>query len=375
MEQENRPSLEERIRDCDTATLQRFALKVIESGNATLIERLKKHLGSDSPLLQEGTSDESAPIPVPDEVFEVGSHCGPFRIEKELGKGGMGGVYLATRSDDLKLKVALKTLTHVHARSRALFEKECRILSGLKHPNIAHLIDAGILPSGRPWLAMEYVEGTNLGDWLSQNKPNLEERIGLFLKICDAVSYAHRQMIIHRDIKPGNIMVQANGDPKLLDFGIAATLNPDTGEQHTVTIEVGGMMTPEYASPEQINGLRLGTASDVYSLGVVLYQVLTDTLPYHVKTRHPLEMARMINEVSITRPSATINEETRTKVQFASRLRGDLDTIVLKALEREVSRRYAGVEDLAGDLRRYQQGLPIKARPRNLFLSGSQICR
>ncbi|QTD49049.1 serine/threonine-protein kinase [Sulfidibacter corallicola] len=291
-----------------------------------------------------------------------GTRCGPFQIERKLARGGMGNVYLAKRVDDLDLKVALKALFTWNPNAAALFQKECKILSGLHHPNIAHLIDAGVMPSGQPWLAIEYVEGQTLSDYLKRVNPDLKARLHLFLKICDALSHAHQHMVIHRDLKPRNIMVMPDGDPKLLDFGIATTLNPETGEQFTVTANVDRMMTPEYASPEQIKGLRIGAASDVYSLGVLLYEMLTGRRPIHFETHNLVEIMRTMDETVVQRPSTTEIETSVLVRDFSSQLRGDLDNIVLKALAREPDQRYASVEALAADIRAYLLGLPVMAR-------------
>ena len=350
------------ISEMDRIAVRRFVRDVTRDDDETLRDQLDQ-LFSETTAHIEREGTDVRPVQQVEESFEPGTLCGPFRILRHLDRGGMGGIYLASRSDDLELKVALKIVTHVHAASRALFEKECRILSGLRHPNIAHLIDAGILASGRPWLAMEYVEGETLQTWLTHHRPDEKQRIRLFLKICRAVSYAHCQMIIHRDIKPDNIMVLPDGEPKLLDFGIATTLDPDTGTQMTVNLDGTIAMTPDYASPEQISGMRLGAASDVYSLGVVLYQMLTGRLPYQLRSIRPLEMIRQIRDSHITRPGLVAQEQARMGIHPLSRLGADLDTIILKALAWETGQRYPGVDDLAADLQRYLKGLPVLARP------------
>lgn len=296
-------------------------------------------------------------------TFEAGSLCGPFRIIERLGEGGMGTVYLAGRDDLPDLRVALKTVSTWSPRLHARFERECRILSALNHPGIAQLIDAGALSNGQPWFAMEYVEGETLDGYLAKNKPGLSEMLAVFLKICEAISHAHQHMVIHRDLKPSNIMIQPNGDPKLLDFGIAATLDPDTGRQATVTGFTEMILTPQYASPEQANGQRLSASSDVYSLGIVLYEMLTGEPPYRFDAPGPLEMMRVINEAPIIRPSKIRAQTGKRSGPFTQQLRGDLDTIILKALERHIQRRYASVEMLAADVRRYLNRQPIAARP------------
>lgn len=320
-------------------------------------------------LAEEASAKPAKPTPqkqsaahkFPLESLQVGATVGPYRLKKKLGEGGMGTVFLASREENLQHLVALKTLHALSPKMREQFRAECRILSSLKHPHIAHLIDAGEDPGGMPWMAMEYVEGETLKSYLSTRQPGLNKRLELFLQICAALSHAHGQMIIHRDLNPGNIMVTSNGNIKLLDFGIAALLNPDTGQQHTVTVFGERMMTPEYASPEQVRGLRLSAGSDVYSLGVIFYELLTGKRPYHFSTRNPLEMAKVVTSAPITKPSS-LREDAITGIPFR-RLKGDLDTIALTAMEREPARRYSSVEAMAADIRHYLKGEPISAMP------------
>ncbi|CAM2065778.1 Non-specific serine/threonine protein kinase [Sulfidibacter corallicola] len=317
----------------------------------------------DSDLSFEGHRNSGENFQKSEGLLQPGSRCGPFLIERRLGRGGMGTVYLASRADELDLKVALKTLHTWNPKAISMFKRECKILSGLKHSFIAHLIDAGTLPSGQPWLAMEFVEGQTLNVYLARENLDLKARLKLFLKICEGLGHAHQQMVIHRDLKPHNIMITAEGTPKLLDFGIAALLNPETGLQITLTSNAAPLMTPEYASPEQVNGQRLSAASDVYSLGVLLYEMLAGQRPYRMNPRILARVVQVVNSAPIIPPSRIRPEKKSTRNSLSKHLRGDIDTIVMKALERDLIRRYATVEALAGDLRAYLRGLPIEARP------------
>lgn len=291
-----------------------------------------------------------------------GTRCGPFILEETLGQGGTGDVFLAYRDDAFQQKVAIKVLHTLNSKVKTLFQRECRILAKLNHPYIAHLIETGELPGGQPWIAIEHIEGVQLGVYLQQQSPSLRARVALATKVCEAVSHAHQHMIIHRDIKPENVMVTADGNPKLLDFGIAVAIKEGTGSQPQAT-ELGNMMTVRYASPEQIAGETLLAASDVYSLGVVFYEMLTGSLPYRANPHHIPELMQAIRNGDVTQASRVATPAQGGTSPFAKRLRGDLDTILQKALATETIRRYASVEALAADLRCYQDGLPIAARP------------
>ena len=267
----------------------------------------------------------------------AGSQIGAYRIVQPLGHGGMGTVFLATREGgDFTQRVALKLVRGGEALVQR-FRQERQILAGLDHPNIARLIDGGTTADGLPYLVMEYVDGTPI-DAFAQDLP-LAEKLRLFLDLCDAVQYAHRSLVIHRDIKPANVLVTADGTPKLLDFGIAKLASPETRPAATPT----RLMTPEYASPEQLLGRQVTTATDVYSLGVLLFELLTGAKPFDGATR----------TASTEAPRASTHHRA---------LRGDLDTILGCALEVDPTRRYGSVERLADDVRRHLSGHPVLAR-------------
>jgi serine/threonine protein kinase len=286
------------------------------------------------------------------------SRVGPYVIHGVLGRGGMGSVYLATREDSESApRVALKVMRNGLDQDRVLlrrFTEERQILATLAHPGVARLLEAGVTSEGHPWFAMEYVDGMPLDRYAEGHVLSLHEKLRLFLQIVDAVSYAHRNLIVHRDLKPSNILVTSDGDIKLLDFGIAKLLAPSVGGDAPITRTGFQPFTPEYASPEQVLGMPVTTSADVYALGVVLYELLTGKRPLNLARTNPADWARVVRETEPRPPSAA--------VQDGRALRGDLDTIVLMALRREPSRRYASVERLGDDLRRYLEERPVLAR-------------
>ncbi|RMD94563.1 MAG: tetratricopeptide repeat protein, partial [Calditrichaeota bacterium] len=314
---------------------------------------------------------------------------GRYRVLKELGKGGMGVVYLAIRDDEVARKrVAIKVIRQGLDTNNIIrrFRNERRALAALEHPHIARFLDGGTTEDGRPYFVIEYIEGQPIDDFCDTHRLSLRERLELFLKLCSAVHYAHQNLIVHRDLKPDNVLVTADGSPKLLDFGIAKLLNPEMALQTVdLTSDRMWMMTPAYASPEQVRGLPITIASDVYSLGIMLYELLTGQRPYHFKNYTPTEIERVVCEQEPARPSDTLaagpkptNGAQPGKIppEQASKLRGglspeklqkqlagDLDNIILKALAKEPQRRYSSVQEFSQDLQRFLQGLPVHARP------------
>jgi serine/threonine protein kinase len=290
---------------------------------------------------------------------------GDYKIVSLIGSGGMGDVYLA-EDRQLRRQVALKIVRRGMNTDDIVrrFQREEQILASLNHPNIARLYGGAITSDDVPFFVMEYVEGARLDDYCRENKLPLNERLTLFRKVCSAVAYAHQHLVIHRDIKPSNIRVTREGEPKLLDFGIAKLLDPATSPTVEQTMTFPGAMTLEYASPEQVRGETMATTSDVYSLGVVLYKLLTGQSPYRIKTNRPDEIAQAISEQEPTAPSTTLarSEDPNPKTQSPKLLRGDLDNIVLRALRKEPQRRYESVAQFSEDIRRYLAGLPVVAR-------------
>jgi eukaryotic-like serine/threonine-protein kinase len=304
--------------------------------------------------------------------LSTGSVVGSYRLTRELGRGGMGTVWLADRSDGLiKRSVALKlphpALYDQHLAER--FGRERDILAGLAHPNIARLYDAGVAENGQPYLALEYVEGSPLTVYCDVAQASVRDRILLFLQVLGAVQYAHAHLVIHRDLKPSNILVGADGHVKLLDFGIAKLVNDGEGKESKLTQLSGRALTPDYASPEQIAGASISTASDVYSLGVVLYELLAGTRPYEVKRESRGAIEEAILAAEPIKPSQAANGESEacaratTRRKLAKSLRGDLDVIVLKSLKKAPQQRYATADAFTLDLQRYLRGEPVEARP------------
>ena len=300
--------------------------------------------------------------PGPPPLRNRGRRLGAYELQRELGRGGMGTVWLARRADQQFEKlVAIKLLKRGTDTDEVLrrFQAERRILARLEHPNIARLLDGGTTAEGLPYFVMEYVEGTGLIHFVRDRALPLPERLQLFLKICGAVQFAHQNLVVHRDLKPGNILVTAEREPKLLDFGIAKLLGAGSGDWEA-TLPGRERLTAGYASPEQVRSQPVTTVSDVYALGALLYEVLTERPAHRFSDVSPTqtEILRVVCHEDPMRPSLATHSP-----EFRRQLRGDLDTIVLRALAKEPARRYPTAASLADDLRRYLAGRPVQARP------------
>lgn len=315
----------------------------------------------------------------------AGMRIGAYRVVREIGRGGMGAVFLAERADrEFDQRVAIKRVSAGAWRPDLVerFRAERRILARLDHPGIARLLDGGATEDGLPYVVMEHVEGRPIDRYADEERLDVEERIRLFLAVADAVDAAHRNLVVHRDLKPSNVLVTAAGEPKLLDFGIAKPFDPEAGGEPAATF-TSLAMTPEYASPEQVRGEPATPASDVYSLGIVLYELLAGRRPYTLGRRSAAEVERVVTEGEIPPPSETVRRTARggagdtdavavaerrrtTPERLRRRLAGDLDTIVAEALRVDPERRYPAVRDLAADLRRHLASEPVLARPDGL---------
>jgi tetratricopeptide (TPR) repeat protein len=292
--------------------------------------------------------------------LEAGEHIGPYELVREIGRGGMGFVWLANRADGaFRRSVALKLPYVTWAGSFGeRMARERDILAGLEHPNIARFYDAGVDAAGRPFMAMEYVEGQAIDAYCAVRQLSIRDRLALVLDVAKAVAYAHSKLVVHRDLKPANMLVTAGGAVRLLDFGIAKLIEGESVNDARLTQLSGRLLTPDYASPEQIRGEAIGTATDVYSLAVVTYELLTGTRPYRLKRQSAAELEQAIAEVDPRLASEAVDDKPRKR-----QLRGDLDAILNKAMKKSPSDRYGTVEAFAGDLQRYLAGEPVLARP------------
>ncbi|MEM7582241.1 MAG: serine/threonine-protein kinase [Acidobacteriota bacterium] len=389
--------------------------RVMEVLDATLAEPpksrpafLQRVCGEDEALRREVESlldlEEEADSFLPEPAvaldggttLEKGNRIGPYRILDLLGRGGMGAVYRAVREDDFEKQVALKLLQRdlVSEATVRRFHNERQILARLEHPSIARLLDGGTTPDGRPFLVMEYVEGVPVDEYCDEHHLSTRKRLELFLRICSALAFAHQNLVVHRDLKPGNILITPEGAPKLLDFGIAKLLGDEDAVRRDLTYGNEQPMTPRFASPEQVQRQPITTASDIYALGSLLYRLLTGRLPCGLESCRFGEIGWRIVEKEAVKPSVTVTrtEEIQTTAGVkrwtpelvsltregdADRLRrslaGDVDAILLKALRKEPQHRYASVEQFAEDVRRHLVGLPVAARKGTLLYLGSKF--
>jgi eukaryotic-like serine/threonine-protein kinase len=332
-------------------------------GDAALrqeVERLLRSHERASIFVARAAADvERVAATVPPDGREIGA----YRIVRELGRGGMGTVYLAERADaQFEMRVAIKVIKRGMDTDAVLqrFRHERQILASLEHPHIARLLDGGTTGEGVPYFVMEYVDGQPIDEYCRAHRLPIGDRLDLFRQVCAAVAYAHQNLVVHRDIKPSNILVTSEGVPKLVDFGIAKLLDADLGDIGLATEFGRQAMTPQYASPEQLRGDRVTTVSDVYALGVLLYELLADAPPYEVTDKSADEIRQIVVDTEVVKPStmaARGGDQGRSR-----RLRGDLDTIVITALRKDPAERYASVALLAEDVRRHVEGLPVVAR-------------
>ena len=373
----------------DTERFRRIQALFLEASEIPELNRrsfLEKACGDDRELLAEVLAmleeDNEGGSLLDGDVAEVAhqllsedggaytdSQFGPYRLARVVGEGGMGVVYLAER-EDLGSLVAIKVLRDawLSPTRRERFESEQRMLARLNHPSIARLYDADTLQDGTPWFVMEYVDGVPITDYCRDQKCSIEERLRLFRSVCDAVQYAHEHAVIHRDLKPSNILVKSGGEIRLLDFGIAKQLESLDQPVDQTRTELR-LMTPAYAAPEQIRGEQVGIFTDVYALGVILYELLAGRLPFDLSTRTPGEAERMILEQEPGRPSATARDLTTSSWS-------DLDVLCLTAIHKDTQRRYRSVDALIRDVDHYLKGEPLDARPDSVrYRAGKFVAR
>ncbi|HRP91651.1 MAG TPA: serine/threonine-protein kinase [Ignavibacteriaceae bacterium] len=314
----------------------------------------------------------------------IGKTFGKYKIDKLIARGGMGLVYLGVRDDEVKQQAAVKIINPGVASDVVIkrFQTERQTLANLNHPNISRLLDGGITDDGIQFLIMEFIDGILIDEYCDKNNLNTKERLKLFLKVASVVEFAHQNLVVHRDLKPTNILITQDGEPKLLDFGIAKILSPEGGIIETVTHGGGWNLTPEFASPEQIKGEAITTASDVYSLGIILYNLLTGHSPYKIKSVFHSDIRQIITQTEPTKPSEIIyqaieKESVEKKIKIApesisktreasidklhKKLIGDIDNIILMAIRKEKERRYSSVDNFADDIKRYLDDKPVKA--------------
>ncbi|HEY2677352.1 MAG TPA: protein kinase [Steroidobacteraceae bacterium] len=354
------------------------ALPLDEAGRRLWLEALPAEHQDLRQYLREALLSPQERIPLDGiggalgEALKPGARIGPYELLRCLGAGGMAEVWLARRADGaFKREVALKLpmFSHLRADLEQRFARERDILASLEHPHIARLYDAGVDPKGLPYLSMEFVQGEPLTDWCDAHHLGIRERLGLFLQVLEAVQYAHEKQVIHRDLKPSNILVTESGQVRLLDFGIAKLLETDEAQLAPLTSVYGRALTPDYASPDLLRGDPIDARSDIYSLGVLLYEMLTGVRPYRLKSAASIgAIEQAVAMIEVKKPSMQHDQETiaardTTQEKLTRQLQGDLDAIALKALAKDPAKRYQSVAALAQDLRRYLQGQPVEALP------------
>nr|WP_298721589.1 tetratricopeptide repeat-containing serine/threonine-protein kinase [uncultured Steroidobacter sp.] len=317
-----------------------------------------------APSAADPTSDHPNPAGIIRRDLLPGAIVGRYRIVRLLGRGGMGSVYFAERADEqYQQSVALKVVEWCPAVTdlAGRFRAERQILARLSHENIARLLDGGQMPDGTPYLVMEHIAGTRIDHYCRLGRLNTVEKLKLMQQVCASVQYAHQNLVIHRDLKPSNILVTGQGVVKLLDFGVAKLLSAGGGPDHSMTQQIDRVLTPDHASPEQLLGQPVGTTSDIYALGVLMYELLSGQRPFEFANLSLSEITRIVGLTTPAPPSARIPTQTDRR-GLAAELRGDLDNIVLKAMHRDPNRRYASAAALAADIQNYLDGRPVQAR-------------
>ena len=398
MESENWARVKQIVNECLDLDAAKRKDHIVEAcgGETLLMGEVESLLAS---YAEAGDFLETSALEEEQEKAQKGRRIGNYQIRETIAQGGMGAVYKAVRADDQYHKEVAIKLIRTGFDSDFLvrrFKAERQILANLDHPNIARLLDGGATEEGQPYLVIEYVQGQPIDEYCDSRKLSTVERLQLFRLVCAAVQFAHQNLVIHRDLKPGNILVTTDGVPKLLDFGIAKIMDPPgTTGAGEATATIARMMTPEYASPEQLRGSAFSTSTDIYSLGVVLYRLLTGHWPYRTASRTLPEIAKAVCEEEPEKPSTAIGrreESTEPGTRAASttpetvsslrnerpeklrsRLAGDLDNILLKALRKEPERRYVSVDQFSEDIRRYLTGLPVIARKDTLAYRTSKF--
>jgi len=341
---------------------------LLAHADGTAVERLLQTL----PKIETGAF-AGRPSAERDDLGESGQHIGPYRLLRQIGEGGMASVWLAERSDLLQgRQVALKLPHGAWRRAAwaARLAREREILATLEHPHIARLYDAGVAADGQPYLALEYIEGQRIDVHCRERGLDVRQRLGLFMQVAHAVAHAHSRLVVHRDLKPSNILVTADGQVRLLDFGIAKLLEQGLAQETELTLETGRALTPDYAAPEQIRGEPIGTAADIYSLGVVLFELLTGERPYKLRHDSRAALEDAILKAEPPRPSDAVAD-----LRVRRLLRGDLDAIVLKTLKKAPAERWSSAAALVDDLDRWLNNQPVLARPDSSWYRAHKFLR